>query len=94
MNLKSGVTRNPIQCRVISISKDSKTIKVEIPRVVPHATYQKRMHLHSRVFADKGNVENIAVGMYVDILPTRRLSKLKSWIVVSLSQANQSHQKI
>lgn len=78
------ITKNPIRGRVVSISKDTKTVKVEVPRIVPDKTYGKRLHLHTSLFADSANVEGIVVGKDVEILPCRRISKNKSWKVVSV----------
>lgn len=84
MENNNKVTKNPIRGRVVSISKDTKTVKVEVPRVVPNKTYGKRLHLHTSLLADTYGVANIAVGKDVDILPCRRISKNKSWKVVSV----------
>jgi ribosomal protein S17 len=78
------VTKNPIRARVVGISKDTKTIKVEIPRVVPCKTYGKYLHLHTSLLADSFGVEGITLGKEVQILPCRRISKNKSWKVVSV----------
>lgn len=78
------ITKNPIRGRVVALSKDTKTVKVEIPRVVPNKTYGKRLHLHTTVFADTFGIEDIALGKNVEILPCRRVSKNKSWKVVSV----------
>lgn len=78
------ITKNPIRGRVVALSKDTKTVKVEIPRVVPNKTYGKRLHLHTTVFADTFGIENISLGKNVEILPCRRISKNKSWKVVSV----------
>jgi ribosomal protein S17 len=70
---------------VIGISKDTKTIKVQVSRVVPDKMYGKRLHLHTVVFADRAEItEGLAVGKEVHILPCRRISKTKSWKVVSI----------
>lgn len=78
------ITKNPIRARVVSISKDTKTIKVKVPRIVPNKTYGKRLHLHTSLFVDSFGVQNITVGKDVEILPCRRISKTKSWKVVSV----------
>ncbi|WGL60744.1 30S ribosomal protein S17 [Pigmentibacter sp. JX0631] len=84
MENNNKITKNPIRGRVVAISKDTKTVKVEVPRIVPNKTYGKRLHLHTSLFADTFGVANIAVGKDVDILPCRRISKNKSWKVVSV----------
>lgn len=78
----SKVTRNPIRAKVIAISKDFKTAKVEIPRVVPHKLYGKRLHAHTVVFADCSNHQNVVVNTEVEIFPCRRLSKNKTWKII------------
>lgn len=78
------ITKNSIRARVVAISKDAKTVKVEIPRIVPNKTYGKRLHLHTSLFADTFGVQNITLGKDVEILPCRRISKNKSWKVVSV----------
>ncbi|KAB8029746.1 30S ribosomal protein S17 [Fluviispira multicolorata] len=78
------ITKNPIRGRVVAVSKDTKTVKVEVPRVVPNGTYGKRLHLHTSVFADTSGISDVVVGKDVDILPCSRISKSKSWKIVSV----------
>lgn len=84
MSEKNVVTKNPIRAKVVSLSKDLKTVKVEIPRVVPAKMYGKRLHMHTCLFADTNQVSDLAVGKKVDVLPCRRISKSKSWKVVAV----------
>lgn len=78
------VTKNPIRGRVMSISKDTKTVKVQIPRIVPDRMYGKFLHRNTSVFADTAGVANVAVGQEVNIFPCRPVSKTKSWKIVSI----------
>jgi ribosomal protein S17 len=80
---KKTVTRNPISAVVVSLSKDGTTVKVSIPRVVPNKLYDKRMHLNTVILADAKGRTDIVVGSSVKILPCRKISKCKSWRVIS-----------
>ena len=79
--------KNPVRGRVSRLSADGRTAKVEIPRIVAHPRYGRRMHLSSCVFAEAGGMEGISAGSYVDILPCRPVSKTKSWKVVAVLQS-------
>lgn len=80
--MNEKVTRNPIRVKVLAISKDGKTAKVQIPRIVPDKIYGKRLYAHTVVFADCSNQENLALNSEVEILPCRRLSKNKTWKII------------
>ena len=84
MSIKSEITRNPVKCKIISVSKDNKTVKLLMPRIVPAKMYLKRLHKHSLLFADSSKFTNLEVGAEVEILPCRRISKMKSWEVTSV----------
>jgi small subunit ribosomal protein S17 len=75
---------HPKIAKVLSLSADRKTVKVEIPRVVVAPKYGKRLHRVTRLLADAGSVEGIVVGKNVKILPCRPISKTKSWRIVSV----------
>lgn len=78
--------RHPIRALVSGLSKDGKTAKVEVSRIVVTPKYGKRFRRQSVLFADldAGQVSGVFVGGYVEILPMRRVSKTKSWRVVSV----------
>jgi ribosomal protein S17 len=78
--------RHPMRVLVSGVSKDGTTVKVESPRMVVTPKYGKRFRRHSVLFAslDSAQVSGVVVGGYVEILPTRRVSKTKSWRVVSV----------
>jgi ribosomal protein S17 len=81
-----AVTRNPIKGEIVSISKDLTTIKVSISRIVPDKMYGKRMYLNTFVFADSKGHTALTVGKAVEILPCKKVSKNKSWKVISSSK--------
>lgn len=76
------VTRNPIRARIVSLSKDGKTAKVQVPRIVPDKKYGKRLYAHTEVFADCAQQENLVLNAEVEIYPCRRLSKKKTWKII------------
>lgn len=84
-NMKT-VTRNPVKGEIISVSKDLSTIKVSISRIVPDKMYGKRLHLNTYVLADAKGHKDLHVGNSVEILPCRKVSKRKSWKVISSSK--------
>lgn len=77
------VTKNPLRARVVGLSKDGKTAKVEVPRVVVDERYGKRLRREISLHVDTGTAA-VVVGKEVTILPCRRISKTKSWKVVSV----------
>lgn len=80
------VTRHPVKGEIVSISKDLTTVKVSLPRIVPDKMYGKRKYLNSFVFADAKGYTGLAVGHSVEILPCKKISKMKSWKVISSSK--------
>lgn len=77
------VTMNPLKARVVAVSKDGRSGKVEVPTVVTHEKYGKRLHRVISLHVDTGR-KDIKVGSMVNILPSRRISRTKSWKVVSV----------
>ena len=77
------VTRNPVKGKIVSISKDLTTVKVSIARIVPDKMYGKLKHLNTYVLADSKGYTDLHVGGAVEILPCKKLSKRKSWKVLS-----------
>jgi ribosomal protein S17 len=77
-------TMNPVRANVVAVSKDGHTAKVEIPTIVVHSRYNKRLHRVTVLQVDTGDHLNVATGNVVNILPSRRVSKTKSWKIVSL----------
>jgi len=75
-------TRNPIRAKVLLISKDLNTAKVQIPRIVSDKLYGKRLRAHTVVLADASNYPKLSLNQEVEILPCRRLSKKKSWRII------------
>ena len=84
MNTEVRKTMNPLLANVVSVSKDGHTAKVEVPTVVAHRKYGKRLHRVITLLVDTGDNLSIAPGSKVNILPSKRVSKLKSWKVVSV----------
>lgn len=80
------VTKNPVRAKVVSVSKDGKTARVEIPTVVPHAYYNKRLHRITSLHVDTAH-KKVDVGTQVSILPCRRIAKSKSWKIVEVFSA-------
>ena len=85
MTTETKKTTNPLQANVVSVSKDGHTAKVEVPTVVAHKKYGKRLHRVITLLVDTGDFLSIAAGSKVSILPSKRVSKLKSWKVVSVN---------
>jgi small subunit ribosomal protein S17 len=77
------VTKNPVRARVVGLSKDGKTAKVEVPRVVVAERYGKRLQREISLHVDTADTK-VMEGKEVMILPCRRISKTKSWKVVSV----------
>lgn len=77
------VTKNPVRAKVIAISKDGKSARVEVPTVVKDPRYHKGLRRVVSLHVHTGNKE-VALGGMVDVLPSRRISKTKSWTVVSV----------
>lgn len=82
-----AVTRNPVKAEIVSVSKDLTTVKVSISRIVPDKMYGKRMYLNTYVLADANGRKDLQVGNSIEILPCKKVSKRKSWKVVSPSKA-------
>jgi len=81
-----AVTRNPVKGEIVSVSKDLTTVKVSISRIVADKMYGKRIHLNTYVLADSKGHADLHVGNSVEILPCRKVSKRKSWKVLSSSK--------
>lgn len=83
---QAKVTKNPVRARVVDVSKDGKTARVEIPTVVPHARYGKRLHRITTLHVDTAH-KSVKAGSQVCILPCRRIAKSKSWKIVEVVSA-------
>jgi ribosomal protein S17 len=83
MTVDKTKTMNPVSARVVGGSTDGKTIKVEIPTIVQDGRYGKRLHKVITLLAHNGTGKAVSAGTMVKILPSRRVSKRKSWAVVS-----------
>ena len=81
----SSITMNPVRANVGSVSKDGHTAKVEIPTVVVHQKYGKRLRRETTLLVDTGDFLTLQSGSVVNILPSRRVSKRKSWKVASVA---------
>ncbi len=75
---------------VVTRDKAPQTRRVEIPRLVRHATYGKTMRRRTICYAhDEANVSKI--GDTVEIEESAPLSKLKRWVLKRVvSQAKQA----
>ena len=78
------VTKNPILAHVVSLSKDAKTAKVNIPRIVSDVKYGKRLHLETTLLVDVKEALALNAGDKVTISPCKKVSKRKAWTIVSL----------
>lgn len=83
MTTTDKVSKNPVRARVVGLSKDGKTAKVEVPRVVVAERYGKRLQREISLHVDTADAK-VTEGKEVMILPCRRISKTKSWKVVSV----------
>ena len=81
--VEKKVTRNPVRGDIVSVSKDKTTVKISISRIVPDKTYAKRRYLNTYVLADAKGQQDLTIGQSVEILPCRKVSKRKSWKIVS-----------
>lgn len=77
------VTKNPVRAKVVSVSKDGTTAIVEVPTVVAHKMYGKRLRRLTSIHVHTARKE-VNIGNEVNILPCRRMSKTKSWKVVEI----------
>lgn len=82
MTLDKKITRNPIRAKIVSLSKDGKTAKVQVPRIVPDKKYGKRLYAHTELFADCSQQKGLVLNSEVEIYPCRRLSKNKTWKII------------
>jgi ribosomal protein S17 len=80
---ETKITVNPLSAEVVSTSKDGKTLKVEVPTIVQVKRYGKRLHRVTTLLVHNPKQLVAAVGSTVKILPSRRVSKSKSWTVMS-----------
>jgi small subunit ribosomal protein S17 len=79
----SSRPRRKTEIGVVTSDKMTKTRRVEIETLVPHAKYGKLMRRRTVCHAhDEGNVSHL--GDVVEIMETRPLSKLKRWRVVRI----------
>lgn len=83
--IKNIVVKHSLKGEIVSLSKDLTTVKVSIARIVPDKMYGKRRHLNTYVLADAKGHSDLSVGKFVEILPCRKVSKRKSWKVISLA---------
>lgn len=68
---------------VVTRDKNAKTRRVEVPRIVRHATYGKLLHQRTICYAhDEENQSHN--GDTVEIEESRPLSKLKRWVVTRI----------
>lgn len=82
-NVSEVVTKNPMRAKVVSLSKDGRSAKVEVPRVVRNEKYGKTLHRVISLHVDTAS-KSVVVGGEVSILPCRRISRSKSWKIVSV----------
>jgi small subunit ribosomal protein S17 len=75
---------------VVTRDKASQMRRVEIPRLIRHATYGKTMRRRTICYAhDEENVSHL--GDTVEIEESRPLSKLKRWVLLRVvSKAKQT----
>jgi len=75
--------------RVVSLSPDGTTASIEIDTVIQHKKYLKRLR---RVVSLKAHVKTgdqalkVQPKDHVRIIPCRRISKTKSWLVVQVER--------
>lgn len=80
--------RKVLRGQVVSDKMD-KTITVEVLRLVRHQLYDKFVRRRTKVHAHDENNEARA-GDRVEVMETRRLSKLKRWRLVRVIQRAQT----
>ena len=66
--------------KVIRVS--DKTLKVQVLRMIKHQLYRKRIKHHNNYLVHCVDVSDFKVNDMVRIQPCRKISKLKSWVVV------------
>lgn len=76
---------NPVKAKVVYVSTDGQSVKVEIESVVAHKRYVKRLHRISSFHADTAG-RKVQVGNLVGLIPCRRVSKDKTWKVIEIFQ--------
>ena len=87
-NTERGKRR--VEIGVVTSAKMQKTRRVEIPRLVKHARYGKYIRRRTVCHVHDDQNESHA-GDTVEIMETRRLSKLKRWRLVRIvTQAPQT----
>jgi small subunit ribosomal protein S17 len=72
-----------VEIGVVTRDKAAKTRRVEIPRLVRHPMYGKRLRRRTICYAhDEENRSK--VGDTVEIVESRPLSKLKRWVITRI----------
>ena len=71
---------------VVVSAKGNKTIIVSVERLTRHVKYEKVMRGQSKFYVHDENNE-AAVGDLVEIMGTKRISKLKRWRLVKIVKA-------
>ena len=84
---QAGVTKNPWRGKVVKVSLDGRTVRVHVPTSVFHSKYKKILHRFVPLHADT-NGNAVQIGQDVDVLPSRRVSKTKSWKVTAVHAAH------
>ncbi len=70
---------------VVVRKSGTKTVAVEVVRVIPHPLYEKRVKRTKRYLAHDGS-DSIQVGDRVTIRESRPLSARKRWVVVPVNE--------
>ena len=76
-------TKKRVATGVVTRDKMNKTRRVEISRLVKHATYGKYVRRRTVCYVHDENNES-HLGDTVEIIESRPLSKLKSWTLVRI----------
>jgi len=82
-------SRTRLQGKVVS-TKMSKTIVIEIPRVVKHAKYKKYVRLHGKVYAhdEKGEAKMNDIVMVHECRPYSKMKKYRLVQIVRKAAGN------
>lgn len=75
--------RNPWKALVAGVSKDGRTARVEVRRMVQHSKYGKRL-VRSTTLHVETSGRPVEAGNEVEILPCRKVASSKAWRIVAV----------
>jgi ribosomal protein S17 len=77
----NGSKPSPVVGKVVGVSPEGRTAKVELLRVSRTAMYGKIVRRQTVVHVDVKPDSKVVIGQQVSVSPCKRVSKLKSWQV-------------